>query len=233
MQRWSLCLVLGLGLLAIGCGDDDSSSGTGSTKNSNGGTSGTSGGKAGSGTGATGSGSSGSGSGSSGSGSSGSGSSGNNVSAAEAVIGACTMMSAMGTSASQCKGIADFEKCAETTCGLQECLNNECKDYLSCVQKASDACNSNCMASSACTNCEASKGSCLSSMCFSKLMCGTTAKGGSCDQLDTCCGKQTNAQLKSACTMGASAARAAGGDSLCMTLLSTLCTTAGSGGSGK
>jgi hypothetical protein len=82
-------------------------------------------------------------------------------------------------------------------------------------------------------DCETGKASCLSSTCISKIMCGTTAKGGSCDQLDTCCGKQTNAQLKSACTMGASAARAAGGDSLCMTLLSTLCTTAGSAGSGK
>jgi hypothetical protein len=82
-----------------------------------------------------------------------------------AIAGACTMREDL----TMCTGIDKFTTCTLTTCGLQPCLDNACKDYLMCLERASDPCMNNCQRSSACSTCIEDIPQCVINMCAAEL----------------------------------------------------------------
>jgi hypothetical protein len=146
------------------------------------------------------------------------------VSADQAAAGVCEMMAEMGDFATptNCKGLDDYAKCADETCGSGDCNDGACKDLLDCYADAADPCKADCKPSSACTECLSDVGRCAAEMCIQLVMCGESEAGGACDQLDECCESRSGA-AKMACEAAADASRSGGGDKLCETVLSSLC----------
>lgn len=207
-------LIATLGFAALACGDDDSAASDGTSgKSGSSGSSGKSGSTATSGKGGSSGGSAGSSS------SNGTG----KITADDALAGACVMMDMMGgTATSMCTGIDEYTQCAQDSCKLNDCLSNtSCKEYVSCINSADDACNNSCALSMECSSCLLTAEMCAGSMCLSKIQCGTLTKGGACDKLDTCCGT-LDANMKMTCTMASTTIRV-GGDDACMQLLGAFC----------
>jgi len=146
------------------------------------------------------------------------------VSTDQAAVGVCEMMSEMGEFASpaDCKGLDDYVKCADETCGSGDCNDGACKDLLDCYADAPDPCKADCKPSSACTECLTDVGRCAAEMCIKLVMCGDTEAGGACDQLDECC-ESRSGSAKMACEAAADASRSGGGDKLCETVLTSVC----------
>jgi hypothetical protein len=203
-RAWVLLLALGLSLPIQGCGDDDESGDDDSNNNA--------------GTGNAGRGSSGSGSGNSGSGSGNAGS--GDVDDAIAECMAEDMM--MGGSTTDCDGIEEYSDCVQDMCSVQDCMSRGCQAYFDCVADAEDPCMpTGCaLPTGDCAACLADVGTCTLDNCFELIMCGETTAGGACDQLDDCCATNSMPMI---CQQAASGARAAGGDELCMTVMSAFC----------
>jgi hypothetical protein len=149
------------------------------------------------------------------------------ITADQAAVGVCQMMEDMGAmgefaSPTDCKGLDDYAKCADETCGSGDCNDGDCKDYLDCYKDAADPCKADCKPSSACTACLSDVGRCAAENCIELVMCGETEAGGACDKLADCCESRSGA-AKMACEAAADASRSGGGDKLCETVLSSLC----------
>jgi hypothetical protein len=195
-RAFALLLALGLSVSTQGCGDDDS-------------------GDDGDGSGNSGSGNAGSGSGNSGSGS---------TSDPDDAIAECMVEQMMGTSTTDCDGIEEYSACVEDMCDVQDCTNRGCQTYFDCVQDAEDPCMpTGCaLPTGDCAACLADVGTCTLDNCFELIMCGETAAGGACDELDGCCAAQPDS-MRMLCEQAASGARAAGGDNFCMMVMDAFC----------
>ena len=152
---------------------------------------------------------------------------GSKPTAAEAAAGMCGMMS---TGMDSCTGIEEFTQCSFDMCGLQDCVDGECKEFYGCIQSAADPCAPmGCTATDACTKCQLDAGLCSAGKCMGLLKCSTgaaggmTKAGGACDQLDACCKTQAEG-VKDICAASAGGARSAGGDSICEMVKAALCT---------
>jgi hypothetical protein len=143
------------------------------------------------------------------------------LSALEAITGACDMMEAMDMTAT-CEGVDQYTQCTLEWCGLQECLDTACQDYVECVDAAADPCDNSCTQSSECSDCFANQEDCIGTNCLRLVMCGETMSGGACDLLDDCCQAQPD-QMRTLCMQAAAGARAAGGDAVCMEAMSAFC----------
>jgi hypothetical protein len=195
-RAWALLLALGLSVSIQGCGDDDS-------------------GDDGDGSGNSGSGNAGSGSGNAGSGSS---------SDPDDAIAECMAEEMMGTSTTDCDGIEEYSACVQDMCSVQDCASRGCQAYFDCVEDAEDPCMpTGCtLPTGDCAACLADVGTCTLDNCFELIMCGETAAGGACDELDDCCEAQPDS-MRMICMQAASGARAAGGDNLCMMVMDAFC----------
>ena len=196
----ALVLAVGCALAIGGCGDDDD----GGDDNQS------SAGRGGGGAGR----SSGAGSGNAGSGS-------GDISAEDALAGACEMMETMGMSATDCEGIDEYTECFLDMCGGQNCLETACQDYVDCIEGAADPCENDCTQSSACLNCYTSQADCVGNNCLRLIMCGEIMAGGACDQLDDCCAEQPD-QMRMFCEQLAAGARI-GGDMACEMAMDAFC----------
>jgi hypothetical protein len=199
-RAWTLVLAVGLTLATQGCGDDDSGDeGDGDENAGRGGNSGGPSSNAGRG-----------------------GSSGGSAGGGIDPITDCMVDEMMGGGTTDCDGIEEYTACVQDMCNADDCMD-ECADYLECAEEADDPCNpSGCTPSGACASCLATVGSCTLANCLELIMCGETASGGACDQLDDCCAEQPE-QQRMICEQAASAART-GGDATCQVVLdSPLC----------
>lgn len=156
-----------------------------------------------------------------GGGGSGGGGGGEKVSPEAAAGGACEMMGG-GGEAQSCTGIDEYTECANTKCGLDDCLSGECADYLDCLSNASDACEAvdsgACTSPSECNTCLQNAGLCAFNMgCIDLIQCGERVEGGACDRVDACCASLDSLQAM-ACNLQASAVKSAGDDA-CQSLL--------------
>ena len=141
------------------------------------------------------------------------------VTADDALAGACTMTSGTDTStATQCTGLTEYTSCVRSMCGLDGCLQGDCKDFEACTVSAADPCNNDCTPSATCTTCLGTIGSCAVDLCFDKLACGTRVTGGACDQLEACCATTMDTTVCPQIKLLETA-----GDEGCMGILSSLC----------
>ena len=86
---------------------------------------------------------------------------------ADAVIsGVCAMQEDL----SMCTGVDAFTQCALTTCMGQACADGVCKDYVTCIEGASDPCD-DCTPAAACKTCIETGDQCAIKMCLSHLDC--------------------------------------------------------------
>lgn len=211
MRLWTLVLMLGLALPAMGCpgGDGDSDGGTAGAAGADGAGSG---GDDGASSGASGA-----------SGTSGTGGGGTStVTPEQAASGACAMMGSGGaTGLPECADLDAYNSCVLDDCGLNACFANQCADYISCIQNAADPCDSGCTQSAECTSCITVNQACLASCVTTHILC-SDGSGASCDELDACCATLP-AEMMAQCAEAASLGRASGQDIVCSGALMSFC----------
>jgi hypothetical protein len=138
------------------------------------------------------------------------------LSADAIVLGVCRLKS-LNPGGTDCTGLQDLIGCAREHCGLEACVET-CDEYVQCVLPADDQCRAadTCVNSQPCLDCIASNLVCLSAQCTDLISCGSTASGGACDQLETCCKAQPD---PTACLGFTGAARMFSGDGFCQMLI--------------
>jgi len=115
-----------------------------------------------------------------------------------------------------CPDAEAFGKCAATHCDLSRCAT-ECAEHQGCLERASEPCSGECVASEPCSTC-LDGFRCALGFCAEHIACAAPRiPNGHCEQLEACCRRQ--GPLVEGCLQQAHQLELLGGDPTCLGIL--------------
>jgi len=114
-----------------------------------------------------------------------------------------------------CQGLDALTACAKDQCGLGDCTG-VCGGLVSCAVAAGDACSAQCARTTECNDCLDKTIGCVVPGCLGTLVCTTTTRGGTCDQVRSCCGAAKDASTQQMCLSAVELISQLSGDSGCL-----------------
>jgi hypothetical protein len=113
--------------------------------------------------------------------------------ASAAIAGLCLSQTFVRDNDQKCPDPVALAKCAREHCELDACLEEECADYVACLDQSDDPCSQafQCEITDACAECQSHMHECVFGFCSEELACAApVTPGGPCSKLEACCAMQ-------------------------------------------
>jgi hypothetical protein len=103
------------------------------------------------------------------------------------LAGLCIAKLTAGATSGACADASAITACAAEHCQLGACLE-KCREHTACLDASPDRCNSACVPSSECADCQAGATSCSIAFCAGHMLCAAVPQpDGPCSHLLACC----------------------------------------------